>query len=66
MYTLELTEEELDFVYIRCLRKAMRLEESKLEDVPCYLLANQVMSKIDDCQKASNNNTYINNKEVPL
>ena len=65
MYILELTEEELDFVYTRCLRKAMGLEESKLEDVPCYRLANQVMSKIYDCQKASNN-TYINNKEAPL
>lgn len=66
MYTLDLTEEELDFIYTRCLRKAMRLEESHLEDVPCYRLANQVMSKIYDCQKASNNTYIINNKEVPL
>lgn len=51
MYTLELTEEEIEFVYIRCLRKAMRLEESKLEDVPCYRIANQVMSKIYDSKK---------------
>ena len=48
MYTLELTEEEIEFVYTRCLRKAMRLEESHLEDVPCYRIANQVMSKIYD------------------
>ena len=52
MYTLELTEEEIEFVYTRCLRKAMRLEESKLEDVPCYQLANQIMSKIYDSKKA--------------
>jgi hypothetical protein len=51
MYTLELTEEELEFVYTRCLRKAMRLEESHLEDVPCYQLANQIMSKIYDSKK---------------
>lgn len=52
IYTLELTEEEIEFVYTRCLRKAMRLEESKLEDVPCYRIANQVMSKIYDSKKA--------------
>lgn len=51
IYTLELTEEEIEFVYTRCLRKAMRLEESKLEDVPCYRIANQVMSKIYDSKK---------------
>lgn len=66
MYILELTGEELDFIYTRCLRKAMRLEESHLEDVPCYKLANQIMSKIYDYQKASNNTYIINNKEVPL
>ena len=52
MYTLELTEEEIEFVYTRCLRKAMRLEDSHLEDVPCYRLANQVMSKIYDSKKS--------------
>lgn len=52
MYTLELTEEEIEFVYTRCLRKAMRLEESHLEDVPCYRIANQVMSKIYDSKKS--------------
>lgn len=52
MYILELTEEEIEFVYTRCLRKAMRLEESHLEDVPCYRLANQVMSKIYDSKKS--------------
>ena len=57
MYILELTEEEIEFVYTRCLRKAMRLEESHLEDVPCYQLANQIMSKIYDSKKS---------KETPL
>lgn len=53
-FTLELTEEELDYVYTRCLRKAMRLEESHLEDTPCYRLSGQVMSKIYDVQKKNN------------
>ena len=46
MYTLELTEEELDFLYERCSRKAARLEEANLTDIPCYELSWQVMSKI--------------------
>ena len=46
MYTLELTEEELNFVYDRCSRKAARLEEANLKDIPCYELAWKVMSKI--------------------
>jgi hypothetical protein len=45
-YTLELTEEELDFVYNRCSRKAARLEEANLKDIPCYSLAWGVMTKI--------------------
>lgn len=45
-YTLELTEEELNFIYERCSRKAARLEEAHLEDIPCYRLSWQVMSKI--------------------
>lgn len=52
MYTLELTEEELNFVYDRCSRKAARLEEANLKDIPCYELAWKVMSKIF---KARNN-----------
>lgn len=51
MYTLELTEEEIEFVYTRCLRKAMRLEESHLEDTPCYELSNKIMHKIYDSKK---------------
>jgi hypothetical protein len=46
MYTLELTEEELKFIYDRCSRKAARLEEANLKDVPCHRLAYQVMGKI--------------------
>lgn len=45
-YTLELTKEELDFIYTRCSRKAARLEEAHLEDIPCYYLSWQVMNKI--------------------
>ena len=46
-YTLELTEEELEFIYDRCYRKAARLEEAHLEDIPCYRLSWQLMSKIN-------------------
>ena len=52
MVTLELTEEELEFIYTRCLRKAMRLEEAHLKDIPCYRLAYQILYKIYDCPKA--------------
>jgi hypothetical protein len=45
-YTIELTEEELDFIYDRCARKLDRLEEAHLEDVPCYRLSWQVINKI--------------------
>ena len=45
-YTLELTDEELEFIYDRCSRKAARLEESHLQDLPCYRLAWQLMIKI--------------------
>lgn len=45
-YILELTEEELNFLYERCSRKAARLEEAHLEDIPCYRLSWQVMHKI--------------------
>lgn len=46
LHTLELTEEELDFIYDRCSRKAARLEEAHLKDIPCYRLSWQVMAKI--------------------
>jgi hypothetical protein len=50
-YSLELTEEELKFLYDRCLRKAARLEEANLTDIPCYQLSWQVMAKIIRVQK---------------
>lgn len=56
MFTLELTEEELNFIYDRCSRKAARLEEANLKDIPCYRLAWQVMSKIYEVQDAKRNN----------
>ena len=46
MVKLELTEEELQFIYDRCSNKAARLEEVNLEDTPCYKLSWSVMSKI--------------------
>ena len=46
-YGLELTKEELDFLYDRCSRKAQRLEEANLTDIPCYYLSWQVMGKIN-------------------
>lgn len=48
MFTLELTKEELEFIYTRCLRKALRLEEAHLKDIPCYDLATRIMYKIND------------------
>ena len=53
-YTLELTEEELEFIYDRCSRKAARLEEANLKDIPCYRLAWQVMSKIFKVRETKN------------
>lgn len=55
MYTLDLTEEELNFLYDRCIRKADRLEEANLKDVPCYRLAWQVILKIYEARKDKNN-----------
>ena len=50
-YRLELTEEELNFIYDRCSNKAARLEDVNLEDTPCYRLAHQVMHKIYEARK---------------
>lgn len=50
-YTIELTQEELDFIHERCSRKAHRLEEANLMDIPCYRLSWQVMSKISKVKK---------------
>ena len=54
MYTLELTEEELMFIKERCSRKAERLEESHLEDTPCFRLAWQILTKIFNIKKERN------------
>lgn len=54
-YSLKLTQEELDFIYTRCSRKAARLEEAHLEDVPCYRLSWQVMTKIIEAKKQEKN-----------
>ena len=50
-YSLKLTQEELDFIQERCSRKAQRLEEAGLMDIPCYRLSWQVMSKISKVKK---------------
>jgi hypothetical protein len=54
MVKLELTEEELNFIYDRCSNKAARLEEVNLKDTPCYRLAHQVMHKIYESRKEIN------------
>lgn len=54
MYKIELTEEELQFIYDRCSNKAARLEEVNLKDTPCYRLAHQVMHKIYESMKEIN------------
>ena len=53
-YTLELTKEELDFLYNRCSRKAQRLEEANLTDIPCYYLSWEVMTKINKLKEEIN------------
>ena len=54
MVKLELTEEELEFIYNRCSNKAARLEEVNLEDTPCYRLSWIIMSKINNIKKEGN------------
>ena len=51
MYKLDLTEEELQFIYDRCSRKAARLEESNLKNTPCYRLSWIIMGKIHKAKK---------------
>ena len=51
MYKLDLTEEELQFIYDRCSRKAARLEDSNLKDTPCYRLSCVIMGKINEAKK---------------
>lgn len=57
-YKLELTEEELKFIYDRCFNKAARLEDIGLDDTPCYRIAHQVMHKI---YVVETNNNFSNN-----
>lgn len=52
-YILELTEEELDFLYDRCSRKVARIEEAHLKDTPCYRLSWQVILKINQIRKVT-------------
>ena len=54
MVKLELTEEELQFIYDRCSNKAARLEEVNLEDTPCYRLSWIIMNKITEAKKNKN------------
>lgn len=51
---LELTEEELQFIYDRCFSKATRLEEINLKDTPCYRMALNIMHKINKVKKEGN------------
>ncbi len=51
MYKLELTEEEMQFIYDRCSNKAARLEESNLKNTPCYRLSWIIMGKIHEAKK---------------
>jgi hypothetical protein len=60
-YKLELTEEEIKFIYDRCFNKANRLEEIGLDDVPYYRIAHQIMHKIYVVK--NNNNFSIDNTE---
>lgn len=54
MYKIELTEEELNFIYDRCSSKAARLEDSNLEDTPCYRLSWTIIGKIHKVIKELN------------
>jgi hypothetical protein len=53
MYKLELTEEELNFIYDRCSNKAAHLEDLNLKDAPCYKLSWDIMIKISRAKKES-------------
>lgn len=55
MIKLELTEEELQFIYDRCSNKAARLEDSNLKDTPCYRLSWAVMNKILNIKQEKKN-----------
>ena len=62
MYTLELTKEELDFIFERCSRKAARLEEANLKDIPCYRRAWQIIPKIFRAREKEEGSEVATNK----
>lgn len=62
MVKLELTEEELQFIYDRCSNKAARLEDSNLEDTPCYRLSWIIMNKIIEAKKNKQISCICSNK----
>ena len=62
MYKIELTEEELNFIYDRCSSKAAKLEDSNLEDTPCYRLSWIIMNKITEAKKNKQMSCICSNK----
>lgn len=50
-YLLELTKEQLDFIYDRCFNKMMYLEDAGLDDTPCHRLAMEITHLIYDLRK---------------
>ena len=59
MYKLDLTEEELNFIYDRCFNKSVHLEDLNLTDTPCYSLAVDIMFKIKKLKKLADENKTI-------
>ena len=55
-YLLELTEEQLDFIYDRCFNKMMYLEEAGLDDTPCHRLAMEIIHLIYELRKEREEN----------
>lgn len=50
-YLLELTKEQLDFIYDRCFNKMMHLEDAGLKDTPCYRLSLEITHLIYEVKK---------------
>lgn len=55
-YLLELNEEQLDFIYKRCLNKMIYLEEAGLADTPCHRLALEITHLIYEVRKEKEEN----------
>ena len=49
-YLLELTEEQLNFIYDRCF-KMVYLEDAGLDDTPCHRLAMEITHLIYELKK---------------